>query len=128
MLQVFPQSGLLAKRYVYIYNNLLCLCVYPSELLLGVSPRSGLFVCVCRVCPSELLLGVSPRSGLFVCVCPSELLLGVSPRSGLHEYCTLCVYYICMRVTCLLPPRGVTREEVTNSFCDYICNFLRKKA
>ena len=34
------------------------------------------------MCLSELLLGVTPHSGLFA---PSELLLGVSPRSGLFS-------------------------------------------
>ena len=63
------------------------------------------FVCVCL---SELLLGVSPRSGmcapgravarsfstLFVCVGLCELLLGVSPRSG-------CLYmYVCACASC----------------------------
>ena len=72
---------------------------------------------VCMCVPER---AVARSFSTLVCVCPSELLLGVSPRSGLHEYCTLCVYYICMRVTCLLSPRGVTREEVTNSFSDYM--------
>ena len=125
--------GRAVARSFSTFRVFVCVCL--GELLLGVSPHSGmcapgravarsfstfrLFVCVCLcellsfstfrlfvhvcVCLCELLLGVSPCSGmcapgravarsfstfrLFVCVCLGELVLGVSPRSTLRLFC-----------------------------------------
>ena len=63
-------------------------CVCLGELLLRVSPRSGMCA------PGRAVARSFSTFRLFVCVCLCELLLGVSPRSG-------CLYmYVCACASC----------------------------
>ena len=81
LLRVPHTQGCLCVFYVHFIR--LCVCVYPSELLLE-SPHLGLCVYMCL---SELLLE-SPHLGLFVYMCLSELLLE-SPHLSLCVYMCL---------------------------------------
>ena len=62
--------------------------LYVYELLLAVSPRSGMCV------PVRAVVSSFSTFRVFVCVCLCELLLGVSPRSG-------CLY-VCACASCNL--------------------------
>ena len=60
---VAPHSGLFVYNYVYVCYVLfmccLCVCVYPSELLLESLHIQGClynFICLCVFVPSQLLL------------------------------------------------------------------------
>ena len=80
-------------------------CKSPSELLLGVSPRLGMFAPERVVARSFSTLGLS--------VSLSELLLGVSPRLGM-----------------LAPERVVARSFSTLRLieCIFQCDFLVHEA
>ena len=73
-----------------------CACKSPSELLLGVSPRLGMFA------PERVVARSFSTLGLYVSL--SELLLGVAPRSGMFA-----------------PERAVARSFSTLRLIDCIC-------
>ena len=93
-------------KMMYIYNYA-CVCLCLSELLLGVSPRSGMCVpgrvvarsfstlrLVRSVGPGELLLGGSPRSGMCA---PGRAVARSFSMLGLIE----CIYSYCLPVLCM---------------------------
>ena len=69
-------------------NVLLCfVCTSPSEVLLGVSQRLGMFA------PERAVARSFSTLGLYVCL--NELLLGVvAPHSGTNKTCVCVVVHV----------------------------------